>query len=603
MMEDKLQISDLTFNGIRDSLIEFMKSTDVFKDYDFQGSGMRTLIDLLAYNTFYYGFYSNMIANEMFLDTAQLEKSVISLTKPLGYVVAGSLSSVSTVRLSNLNLNYDNVSYFSTFKGVDQNGSIYYFFNINDIPIKTVVDGESSYGQTDYFPIYEAKNKIFRQTLEVDIESQTVFLEGNEIDPRTIVVEVSYDGEEYEKLVNYYNNPDEILDETTKVFFIERKSNGYNLIFSKQSTNDVNSGGLGKPITDLDLVRISYLIGSGSPPNGIASFDFVSDSSGNSITSPNTFVTTLIAARNGRETANLDEVKFFAPKTFARQNRLVTKGDYYAILNELGYSSGDDPDYDFKVFGGEEASPPYFGRVFISILDLDSEDNSELNQVTQILSIVKNKSIVTVLPEYIPPLEVDINLLINGVLPGGSVALINTRKNAIKNVILQSYGRKKYNTHFLINEIIQLCRTIAPEVTITSDNIFITASLRMSPSSTPEFKRINFKNTLQTLPIGNVEIKFDDTLIPFVIKDAYVQKKLFRYRKDNGSLFDDKPIGEVDYQNGVVTIYPNDSITTSFYTVIANTKDKIGNDDAFYAKDEFIAYVKNENLQINISPV
>ncbi len=102
-----------------------------------------------------------------------------------------------------------------------------------------------------------------------------------------------------------------------------------------------------------------------------------------------------------------------------------------------------------------------------------------------------------------------------------------TISSSIKNVILQSYGRKKYNTHFLINEIIQLCRTIAPEVTITSDNIFITASLRMSPSSTPEFKRINFKNTLQTLPIGNVEIKFDDTLIPFVIK-AFVPCQLLQ---------------------------------------------------------------------------
>lgn len=605
-MADKFQISDLTFDGIRTSLLNYLRTTDVFKDYDFEGSALRTLVDLLTYNTFYYGFYSNMIANEMFLDTAQLEKSMISLTKPLGYVVTSTAASTSTISLNNVNQNSNGLSYFSTFKGFDQNGSPYFFYNIDHIPIDTVIIGNVVTGKTKYFPIYEGKSRIFRQTIEIDLDTQTIFLEGKEIDPRTIVVEIAYEGGEYERLINYYTEPDAILDSTSKVFFIERKNNGYNLIFSKQSENDVNSGELGRPIGSTDDVRVSYLISSGSNSNSIGSFEFVSDSLGSQVQRQNETVEVipLISSYGGRNEANLDTIRFFAPKTFAAQNRLVTKGDYYSLLNELGYSTNENPDFDFKVFGGEEATPRYFGRVFISILRLNPlpGDISELNEVNRLLSIAKNKSVVTVLPEYIPPLEIDVRLVINAILPGATPSVINSRRTSIINSLMSRYGQKKYNNNFTTDEIKDIVRSSAPGISINDEDIFIFASIQIASSTPAQIRRINFKNKISTSPIANVEITFtgDTTQI---VRDIFQTKKLYLYRTDTNSLLSDVPVGDIDYDNGYITLYQNLPQLPSPFIITAKTIDSLSLNAIFSAKDEFVAYLKEENLQVNISPV
>ena len=232
-MANNINISDLTFEGIRDSLIEYMKGQEIFKDYNFEGSGIRTLIDLLAYNTFYYGYYSNMVANEMFLDTAKLENSIISLTKPLGYLVSSYNSAKATIKMTGLNPNVSEISAFSVFRGLDISGRPYFFYNINPAEISQS-ETSSNFYETDYFDVYEGKGAVTRQLVNVDLETQSFILPGIEIDPRTIVIEVGdISGNNLVRWDSYLLNPETSVGPNTEVFFLERLKRGYGVNFGK----------------------------------------------------------------------------------------------------------------------------------------------------------------------------------------------------------------------------------------------------------------------------------------------------------------------------------------------------------------------------------
>ena len=592
MADQQIQISDLKFDSIKTSLVSYMKSKDIFKDYDFEGSAIRTLIDLLAYNTFYYGYYSNMIANEMFLDTAKLEDSLISLTKPLGYLLSNSASSYTNVRMTNLSGTTDKISAFSKFFGYDSTGNRFDFYNIRDIPVKNIITGQASSFGTDFFAVYESKYLTYRQQVDVDFNKQEVLLVGKEIDPRTIVVEVENDGV-IERWENYLVNPDLITGPESKIFFLERKRNGYMVLFGKMSETDESFSSVGKQIGDGDTVLISFLTSSGDISNNINTMNFESDISGASVATTTLDVVTLFPTKNGRSTPDLDAVRFFAPKSFASQNRLVTKGDYYAILNQLGYGSGNDPDFDFKVFGGEEATPPYYGRVFVSIIDLnpqDLQDFTEINQINEVMSVLKSKSVVTVLPEYVSPVEIPMKLTITAIISGASQSTISSRLTLIKNALNNAYGIKKFNTNFIEEDIKDVIRSVSPGIIINDNNIALYSEYETTKGG--ENKIINIKNPISTFDLGNVQISWTDSNV----RDVYENKKLYRYDKNNDELISTDAVGEVDYEQGIITLYQNLGANPSPFKIQVRARD-----DVFYAKDEFIAYLPPSNLSLTIN--
>lgn len=593
MAEQQIQISDLKFDSIKASLVSYMKSKDIFKDYDFEGSAMRTLIDLLAYNTFYYGYYSNMIANEMFLDTAKLEDSLISLTKPLGYLLSNSASSYASVRVTNLSGNGDKISAFSKFFGYDSTGNRFDFYNLRDVPINLNVTGQSSSYDTNFFTVYESKYLTYRQQVDVNFDRQEVLLVGVEIDPKTIVVEVENDGV-IERWENYLTNPDLITGPESKIFFLERKRNGYMILFGKMSETDESFSSVGKQISDGDVVLVSYLTSSGEIANNINTMNFESDINGANIITQNTDTVTLFSTKNGRSSPDLDSVRFFAPKSFASQNRLVTKGDYYAVLNQLGYGSGSNPDFDFKVFGGEEATPPYYGRVFVSIIDLNPEnlqDFTEINQINEVMGVLKSKSVVTVLPEYIPPLEIPMKIIMNAVLPGASQNTISSRVVAIKNALETAYTTKKFNTDFIEEQIKDIVRATSPGIQISDNGVYLYSEIETTMAG--ENKIINLKNPISTFDLGNIQISWTDSNI----RDVYTDKKLYKYSKENDELISPPtPVGEVDYDAGIITLYQILGVNTIPFKVQVRARD-----DNFYAKDEFVLYLPPSSLSLTIN--
>lgn len=582
-MAENINISDLGFEGIKTSLINYLREQETFKDYDFEGSAIRTIVDLLAYNTFYYGYYANMLANEMFLDTAKLENSIISLTKPLGYLVPKYYSSRTQVRLENISSSLSQMSRFSVFKGFASSGRPYFFYNIKPVTIKIV----NGIPQTDYFDLFEGRSVTNRQLVSVNLASQSFVLQGDRIDPRTIVIEVQESAEgTYSEWVNSLTNPESIVGPNTEIFFIERSKTGYIINFGKQTSSDISSSNTGKMIKQENRVYVSYLTSSGENANNISSLQFVADGRQLPISTPTTQTTTLFPSKDGRSSPNLDEIKFFAPKSFAKQNRLVTKGDYYALLNELGYGSGNpNPDFAYKIFGGEEATPPAYGRVFVSLIDLslqDSLDYTQVEGINKILSVLKNKSVVSILPEYIPPTEYRVFLNISGSVPGANSQQLNSAKEAILDRLFLVYGTKKYNQNIIEDDIVQECRTAVPSLQLSAGGVFVNIVANLAASQNQ--RKINFKNTLDSVRIIQAGTS---------IYGKNSGKFIYLYNADN-TIHDFTPAGEFIMNDGIVILYPGKFPNATVVEVKPQN-------DVFYAKDEIVSYISSRaNTQVTI---
>lgn len=607
-MANDINISDLTFDGIRNSLVEYLKTQDTLKDYNFEGSAIRTLVDLLAYNTFYYGYYSNMIANEMFLDTAKLSSSIISLTKPLGYVVPGFKSASMSLRFFDLKLpTTPEISPYSTFKSRDVTGKEFFFYNIDAIPIldTSLTSGSAPPRQiyyTEPFVIYEGKSRVYRQLINVNLSTQTIILNDINIDPRTISIEVKKKNDTTQSLSkwkSYYLEPETIVDSNTNIFFIERLKNGYKVNFGKFTSADFGSVSTGKRIVSDDQVYISYLVASGSQGNNTTNFTFIAESQNKSITKPTTRLTQLISSsKGGTDEPNLDEVRFFAPKTFARQNRLVTKNDYSSLMAELGY--GVTLNNQFKIISGEELNPPSYGRVFVSVIGLTGSQSGEINQI---LSTLKSKSVVGILPEYLTPVQVKMDIDVKFSIPNMTGPRRAQASSAARAAIYNKYRDPKFDRIIDKTQISELIRNSFPGVNLNPDNLKLLFTV-----SLPEIvetlgsvgRRINIKNKIKLpyIPAGLTASRQTVRLFPSVataeqyeIKNATnTGKFLYYYTSQNQRR---NVVGEVDYNNGVVILYPQ--VSSSGFTVFFELEN-----DTFIGIDQLACYLPNSVINLKI---
>lgn len=398
---DNIQIGSLDFDSIKSSIIDHLKTQDTLKDYDYTGSVAQVLLDVLAYNTLYYGFYTNMVANEMFLDTAQKTESLISLVKPLGFVVPGKISSRATIKIKKNDCDPANsfIPKYTRFSGNNSQGIAYNFYNT-----------ESQFLDSDcesVISVVEGK-QIFKEIpLVVDHNTKKGFINGLDIDISTIVVEV-YDTDIDPSTGTdigwvYWSrasNTESYLDDQSLVYWLERSEYGFFIVFGG-AYGDAVFTQVGKRITKNDRIRISYLKTNGSGGNGISGF------STNDITGT---TTTIALSSGGVDEPNLDAIRFYAPKWFASQDRAVTVEDCRAFLVNAGFvdsSDGSNPYSRFNVWGGEQMSPPRYGRVFVSLSD-DYEGNYD-SQAT-VISILKEKTCVSILPEFLEYKSYEVSL-------------------------------------------------------------------------------------------------------------------------------------------------------------------------------------------------
>lgn len=393
-MTNTPNLTKLDFSDIKLSLTDYLKNQSVFSGYNFDGSTIQTLIDLLAYNTYYYAFYSNMISNEAFLDSAQRVNSIVSLVKPLGYTIPGLKSATS-----NITVNVD-VPAHTKFNGVFGNGTYYSFYNPEIIPAG--VSGNIIEGTF--------VNKTISNS--VNTTNQSYLLDETDVDISTVRIYVTPSaGDEAEwTSINHFPNNAE------NVFYIERDGNIFTIQFGKENT-------LGKSIESTDTVRITYLISSGVVANGI-----------NSFSSTGFVISDIVTSSGGNDGPDINLIKFAAPKIFSSQDRAITKNDYYGLLSENDMFTDTN---DIVVYGGDEVYPPKYGRVFVSYDPTASGTPSTV----EIVEFLKTKNTLTIVPEHVTPKKIDVDVSITVIFKSGiGTSEQNTIKTDISSIFQTHVG-------------------------------------------------------------------------------------------------------------------------------------------------------------------
>jgi len=445
-MTDRLRVTELDFDQIKQNLKTYLKAQSEFSDYDFEGSGLNVLLDILAYNTHYNAYYMNMVANESFLDTALLRDSVISHAKVLGYVPYSRKAPRATLNFtvatsSNTPATITIPKGFS-FLSNEIDGISYNFVTLQETSV-TKSNTDFSFLE---LPIYEGQLVTYNYTYDQSTNPKQIFsIPDSGVDTSTISLSIQSSSTNTAIETFSLATDSSNVTTTSPVFYLqENRGEKYDIYFG----NNV----IGKAITNGNIVSMSYLITNGSAANKANNFvatGTLTDSLGNSQT--NFTINPVSESSGGAERESVDEIKFSAPLQFTTQNRLVTFKDYESYIKK-NYPSVDS----VSVWGGEDETPPTYGRVFVALKPKQNYYLSDTEKQRIIDEVIAPKAVVAVQtiirdPEYL-------YLLISPTVtydPKKTILTTDQLKTSIRNAIL-SYKTTyldKFDSKFILSKV------------------------------------------------------------------------------------------------------------------------------------------------------
>ena len=384
-MATTLRVAELDFDLIKENLKEFLRSKPEFTDYEFEGSALSVLIDLLSYNTHYNAVIGNMLLQELYLDTAVKKQSLALIAKRLGYLPRSYTAAKAVVTLEVFPYDQPDVltlgrnSKFSTRITATENA----FFSTRDaVTINRSATGRYLFENLE---IYEGDVTTFRYVVG-DPLSQKFEIPSKLVDTSLVRVYVqdSISGTLIEEWKNYNTLID--VTATTKAFFVKlNESLNYEIYFG----DDV----VGKSVTSGNVVIIDYVTTNGPIANGASSFSFNDTVNGYSVNT----VTTVTAAFGGALPESNDSIRRNAQNNVLLQNRAVTESDYIAIVNQIV------PVETVAVYGGETMTPPEYGKVFISAKQIGTTVPLSETQKADIIREIKKRSVLSLVHEFIDP--------------------------------------------------------------------------------------------------------------------------------------------------------------------------------------------------------
>ena len=386
-----LRVTELDFEAIKTNLKNFMRAQSEFSDYDFDGSALNALLDVLAYNTHYNAMLAHLMSNEMFIDTAIKRSSVVSIAKTMGYIPRSYSAARATISLtvptdSPLPMTVDTSTKFTTTK----NGTPY-TFNVEESA--TVTPEAISGGYQAVFPevlLVEGTRLQNAFTVTADNRQGPFVIPVENIDLSTIrvVVKTSANVEEYTVFTRSLTVVD--VSDTSTVFWVEENADGkFQLIFG----DDV----IGATLDVGNIVTVYYVACNGSTPNGVRTFTLSGTVGGTS----NVTITTVDVAGAGAEKETIDSIRFNAPKFNNTRNRAVTAQDYKSLI--LADSNINFKANSISVWGGEENIPPVYGKVFITIDPTDSYLITDSDKKYIIDRILRPRSVMSIQHEFVDP--------------------------------------------------------------------------------------------------------------------------------------------------------------------------------------------------------
>ena len=395
MASNKLQVSDFDFDDIKANLKSFLQDQSEFQDYDFEGSGFAVLLDLLAYNTHYLGFNANMLANEMYLDSADIRKNIVSIAKMLGYTPTSPKSPTATIDILMNNI-ATTVATITMAKGTafttTVDGETYQFVT-NASHTLTPTNGIYKFSN---IPVYEGTLVTFKYTADSTDVDQRFIIPSVNADTSTLKVSVQNSASD--TTTNTYTLATGItsISATSKVYFLQEMEDGK---FEVYFGDDV----LGNKLDDGNIVILEYIVSNKDEANGASSFTLSGNIGGFSDVS----ITTVSNAQGGTDAQTKESIRYNAPLQYTAQDRAVTTGDYETIVQSL-YPNAQS----VSAWGGEDDETPVYGVVKIAI---KAASGSTLTNTTKtdLVTQLKKYNVASVRPEIVDPETTSILLTSN----------------------------------------------------------------------------------------------------------------------------------------------------------------------------------------------
>lgn len=384
--KERLTVTDLDFDQIKTNLKTFLQAQPELADYDFEGSALSTIIDVLAYNTFYNSFNANVNMNEIFLDTAQVRNNVVAHAKSLGYVPRSATSSFANIDVT-VNSPAGSPTSLSMPRGTTFqttiDGTKYTFLNLEAQTI------QPNAGVYKFSNLKVNQGTLRTQSYVVDDTStdQKYAIPDTNVDTATLVVKVktnstSSDFDVYTLVTNIVD-----VKGDTQAYFLQEGIDGQ---FEIYFGDDV----FGNKLDAGNVVEIEYLVTEGVKANSATVFKLTGNISGNT----NATIALVDKAGGGADREETDSIKFNAPLSFLSQNRVVTADDYKAIVKN-NYTNTET----ISVWGGEEQAVPEYGKVFLSIKPANADTLTATQKQFIKDSILKTKNLVSITPEIVDP--------------------------------------------------------------------------------------------------------------------------------------------------------------------------------------------------------
>lgn len=583
------QFTNLDFSDLRSQIKDYLRANSDFTDFDFEGSNFSILIDILAYNSYITAYNTNMQVNESFIDSATLRENVVSLARNIGYVPRSKKSSISkisfTVNTASLNSKTVTIKAGIVALGAVQSGN--YIFSIPS-NVTTTVDNFGIAYFND-LPIYEGTYLTKSFTVNNNQPNLRYILDNSNIDTDTINVNVtSTSTEKYELYNNIFN-----VNKNSKIFLIQEISDEkYQILFG----DDL----LGKKPADGSTISVSYIVTNGKSANGASNFTFsgsIIDNNQNNITSGISLLTTTTSSQNGDDIESIDSIKYLAPRIYASQYRAVTANDYKAIIPYL-YGNVDS----VSAYGGDELTPPEYGKVFISI---KPKNGNFLSQITknEIKKKLKQYSIAGIKPEIVDLkylyVELDTTIYYNTSFTSDPTLLRNQIINTL-NVYSKSTDVNSFGGRFKYSKVNTLIDNTSKSITSNITKVKMRRDLQPVFDTFASYELCfgnKFHQKTNDFSIKSSGFKIRENSETLYLTDFPTSKSsgniVFFKLENNIPIIVKNDAGKVDYINGEIILDVINIVSTSLKSGIIQIEAVPESNDIIALKDIY--------LQIDIS--
>ena len=563
-----VNFSNLDFAQIKTTLKEYLKANSNFTDYDFEGSNLSSIIDVLAYNTYITSYNANMITNEVFIDSATLRENVVSLARNIGYVPRSRKAATASVSFfvdcsgviptpATLTLKKGPIASSEGAFG----GQSFIFSILEDITVP-VNDGIAYF---DDIIISEGTLLTSNFTYSGRNPNQKFILPNSGID--TALLSVTVKGNQQSTTSTKYTTQDSLLDikSDSKVYYLQEIENErYEIFFG--------DGIFGKKLEEGNFITVNYITCNGDSANGVNQFSFsgkltyTRNSQEYTVTNGISLLTTGVTAQGGEVIESVDSVKKFAPRIYASQNRALTANDYETLIPSKIYPETES----ISVFGGEELVPPQYGKVFISIKPRTGDFLPNLIK-ENIKMRLKKYAVAGIVPEILDLkyLYIEINSKVyynSNMAPSAEYVSTLVQENTTK--YSESTELNRYGARFKYSKFLSIIDDSNEAITSNITTVQMRRDLRVALNSFAEYQ-IGFGNEFYIKSMDGYNIKSSAFKTTDSTQDVYLSD-IPNTNRETGSLFlftlpdvgstnptiIKRNVGNINYKKGIITINP-----------------------------------------------